>query len=207
MSLMQTFIDLEQKLEHALKEVRVGFPEGLKQQLLAWGYDVSVWMSEHHMEVIASLAVTLMLVVGLFTYVYVKSNKAKLAAIASLEAELVSERLNKEFWQRRATYWLHRYTDATTELEEFSDTVADQAATIHELRTEVDETLSLVTTLQDKVADLETDLKDAEESAEHWEEKWDDATDEVSDLQDQVEKLTELSERYSDLVVELDKAA
>ena len=178
MSLMQKFIDLEQKVENALREVRVGFPEGAKQQLLAWGSDVSEWMSIHHMEVILSLAAALVLMGIAFIAFFSHKNKAQLQLIASLQDR-------KDYWADRSRYWWETYLEEVEECRMLHSKVSELEEKLEDALEEADS--------QKIFRDL------AEANAEVLEDK-------VSELQEEVETLKTLADSYNDLVEKLDAA-
>lgn len=216
MSLLQTFIDLEQKIETALKEVRVGFPEGLKQQLLAWGYDVGVWMSAHYMEVIASLAVALLLVIGLFSFILWTQHKSEVRLINQLKHMT----LDCVFYKRARQIWYKAHSEAVLELDEMTEHRNVLLSEIEALERRVDELDNSETDLKIKVEELESEISDqAVEISEledrvddlkcdrdHFVDKCDEKDEEISELEDEIEQLRELNTTYSELVEKLDAA-
>lgn len=224
MSLMQTFIDLEQKLENALKEMRVGFPEGLKQQILSWGYDVSVWYSAHRMEVWSSLAVAFVLTSVLIFFLYWKENKNLLRLVRALSFEKDLAKADKDRYFVAYNSLRSRSNDLREELE----TEIDELKSIIELKCKVIEDLmENETFLQEQIADKDNEISDLQvdvstledqltekddqidtltDDVDEWRDKALSLEDDVSELEDQVESLTELSAKYSELVDTLDAA-
>lgn len=200
MSFTTGFIDLYLRVENYIKEIRVGFPEGLKVYLLSLCNDVGAWFSVHYMTVIV-LAVTTALL-SLVVYGSWKYHELHNKYLRALEDRDMLKR-SRERWvqwydsaSKRADANYYKLVDVTVELDSVK---AELEYRITELEEERDEA---ITDYQEAANDrdfYESELEDARNER-------DEAQSEVESLTERVETLESVNETYKDLVHELEAA-
>lgn len=200
MSFTTGFIDLYLRVENYIKEIRVGFPEGLKVYLLSLCNDVGAWLSVHYMTVIV-LAVTTALL-SLVVYGSWKINALNAKYQKALDDVQAWKESRNRFvkWYQNASFEATRLGveiyDLTTEHE---STVARLEYRITELEEERDEALS--------------DYQEAANDRDYYESELDDmrserdeAQSEVDSLTERVETLASINDTYKELVENLEAA-
>ncbi|AUR96972.1 TMhelix containing protein [Vibrio phage 1.253.O._10N.286.45.B12] len=174
--MLQMFIDWYGKAESVLKEVRVGFPEMLKQHILAVGHDVSVFFTTHGM--VVALAVAAVFTIGLVSYLAVR--------VRQLKRQVSIEKSNTDFARAVRQRWEERsstYRDWWHESRR-KETISSQELEAERVRNE--ELSGMNTTLNDKVDEMQVDLDEANSEISRLESEIESLEEQVIDLRDDV---------------------
>lgn len=146
--MLQMFIDWYGKAESVLKEVRVGFPEMLKQHILAVGHDVSVFFTTHGM--VVALAVATAFTIGLVAYLAVRIRQLK-RQVSIEKSNTDYARHRRDRWQARADTYRNWWVDLTIATDKLSDELeAEQVRNV--------ELSDMNTTLNDKVDEMQVEI-------------------------------------------------
>lgn len=162
--MLQMFIDWYVKAETVFKEVRVGFPEMLKQHILAVGHDVGVFMTTHGM--VLALAVATAFTIGLVAYL--------VARIRQLKRDVKNREDYTIFVRNQRDNWLQHYINKKDQLCHMTDELEAEQVRNVELEERNTELSGMNSDLNEKVDEMQvtidelgleiTDLKDENES-------------------------------------------
>lgn len=162
--MLQMFIDWYVKAETVFKEVRVGFPEMLKQHILAVGHDVGVFITTHGM--VLALAVATAFTIGLVAYLATRLRNSKRELELS-EWATIRHLDNVKFWRNQ---WKVKH-NCVVELVDTHDELVSRNNELEERNTELS---GMNSDLNEKVDEMQvtidelgleiTDLKDENES-------------------------------------------
>lgn len=197
--MLQMFIDWYVKAETVFKEVRVGFPEMLKQHILAVGHDVGVFMTTHGM--VLALAVATVFTIGLVAYLATRLRNTKRELDAS-ESATTRHHDNAEFWRNQ---WKVKH-NCVVELVDTHDELVSRNNELEERNTELSGMNSdlneKVDEMQVTIASLEEERDDAQGEANEQESRADANWD---DLQETNEKLFRVEEERDGFENELEE--
>lgn len=214
MSIESTITQLYLKVEGIFREVKTGFPEGLKQYLLNQCHDVYVWIGTHHMA-LSALAVSTVVGLSLGAYYSFKKKLSrelddayKKLSELNVNLEQTKHKLREE--SNRALSLDMRLSQATGCAESLRSKNQRDEAYISVLEGQNHELTALVHLRDESLSAYVETVDELRSALDACESETSEALNRVDELEnskyDLVERITELEDHESELENDRDEA-
>lgn len=221
MSIEATITQLYLKVEGIFREVKTGFPEGLKQYLLNQCHDVYVWIGVHHMA-LSALAVSTVVGLSLGAYYSFKKKLSRELTDASDEITKLNsdlEQTRKDLYAIKHKWWAETDRASTLELSLSQSCVHAESLLaknqlaetyVSVLENQNHELTALVHSRDEALSAYVETVEELKSALDACESETSAALTRVDELEEDkhglVEHITELEDRESELETERDEA-